>query len=269
VELSVRRRWGAGPVSLLWLHGFAGDGSGIDHLADALGPELSATCPDLPGHGESPLPPRAGGWEATLESLEPLLRGLPRPRLLAGYSQGGRMALALALRAPAELDGLYLESAAPGIADAAARALRAAEDEQLAQLLEREGLEAFLARWEEHPLLAGLRALPAPLASQFAARRRRQAPRGLAAALRALGQGAQPFFPPVGMRRLRVPAAVAAGNRDAKYADLARSLAGDLSASLHLPDCGHAPHLEAPAEIVSVLRALCARLGSAPRREPS
>ncbi len=258
-------RWGAGPVSLLWLHGFAGDGSGLDHLADALGPDLSATCPDLPGHGGSSPPPRAGGWEATLESLEPLLRALPRPRLLAGYSQGGRIALALASRAPAEVDGLYLESASPGIADADARARRAAEDEQLAQLLEREGLEAFLARWEEHPLLAGLRALPAPLASQLAARRRRQDPRGLAAALRALGQGAQPFLPPVGLRRLRLPAVVVAGARDAKYAGLAHSLSGDLAASLHLPDCGHAPHLEAPAEIASALRELCARLGGARR----
>lgn len=261
MELSARR-WGAGPVSLLWLHGFAGDGRGLDHLAGELGADLSATCPDLPGHGESPLPPRAGGWEATLESLEPILRAMSRPRLLAGYSQGGRIALALASRAPAEIDGLYLESAAPGIAEASARARRAAEDEQLAQLLEREGLEAFLARWEEHPVLAGLRALPAPLAAELAARRRRQDPRGLAAALRALGQGAQPFFPPAGLRRLRVPAAVAAGARDPKYADLARSLSGDLAASLHLLDCGHAPYLEMPAEVVSALRALCARLGA-------
>lgn len=265
MELNVRR-WGRGPVSLLWLHGFAGDGTGLDHLEPALGARVSASCPDLPGHGASPPPPPPpAAWDATLGALETLLRALPRPRLLAGYSQGGRLALALAVRAPDAADGLLLESAGPGIEDAGARAARAAEDEELARLLERDGLEAFLARWEGNPVLAGLRSLPAELAAQLAARRRRQSAAGLAAALRGLGQGAQPFVAPERLRRLRLPSAVVAGARDAKYAALARALAEPLGAPLRLLACGHAPHLEAPAEAAAELASLCARLATAPR----
>lgn len=269
MELSVRR-WGRGPVSLLWLHGFAGDGTGLDHLAPALGSVLTASCPDLPGHGASPPPPPPpGAWDATLEALEALLRALPRPRLLAGYSQGGRLALALASRAPDAADGLFLESAAPGIEDPRARAARVAEDEELARLLERDGLGAFLARWEENPVLAGLRSLPGSLAAELAARRRRQSAPGLAAALRGLGQGAQPFLPPDRLRALRLPATILAGARDARYAALARALAAQLAAPLRLVDCGHAPHLEAPAAAAGEIEALCARVAApVPLRAP-
>jgi len=244
-------RWGEGPVALLWLHGFTGDGRALDHLASELGHAFTASCPDLPGHGATAAPPPApAGWEGTLTALGRVLDALPRPRVVAGYSQGARLALALALRAPSALDGLLLESAAAGLADPDERRRRAADDEALATLLEAEGLEAFLARWERHPVLAGLAALPPPLAGALAARRRRHDPRGLAAALRAFGQGVQPVAAP---RPLGVPTIVLCGARDAKYAALAAALAPALGAELRRADCGHAPHLEAPATLVGAL----------------
>jgi 2-succinyl-6-hydroxy-2,4-cyclohexadiene-1-carboxylate synthase len=258
-------RWGDGPVALLWLHGFTGDGRALDHLAPATGHAFSATCPDLPGHGATAAPPPApAGWEDTLAALERVLETLPRPRVLAGYSQGARLALGLALRAGGALDGLLLESAAPGLADPDERRRRVAEDEDLATLLEVDGLEAFLARWRAHPVLAGLTTLPAPLADELAARRRRHDPRGLAAALRAFGQGVQPVLRP---RPVGVPALLLCGARDAKYTALARALAPALGAELRVADCGHAPHLEAPAVVAAALLDLHRRVtpASTPR----
>lgn len=253
-----RHRFGDGPASLLWLHGFAGDGRGLDHLAPALGGAFTVTCPDLPGHGRSGAPPPAPrGWADTLAALGETLGSLPRPRLLAGYSQGARLALALALTESTAVDALLLESASPGIADPRERARRAAEDEALAALLETAGLEAFLAHWERHPVLAGLASLPAPLADELAARRRRQDPHGLAAALRAFGQGVQP---PVAPRPLDVPAVVLCGAHDVKYTGLARDLALALGAELRCAPCGHAPHLEASTSVVEALLDLHRRI---------
>ena len=73
---------------------------------------------------------------------------------VVGYSMGGRVALHLALGAPERVAALVLESASPGIADAAQRAARVKSDEALADDIERLGIEAFVDRWEAQPLFA-------------------------------------------------------------------------------------------------------------------
>jgi 2-succinyl-6-hydroxy-2,4-cyclohexadiene-1-carboxylate synthase len=262
VELKLRA-WGEGPVPVLWLHGFAGDGGSFDGLRPALSSSVRATLPDLPGHGASdpPMEP-ATGWEETLTQLEAILRALPGPRLLAGYSMGARLALALALRAPDAVHALLLESGSAGLRDPAARAQRRAEDEQLAELALREGIAAFVARWEETKVLAGLKDLPEVTAAALRTRRLAQHPRGLAAALRAFGQGVQPQQWDA-LPALRCPAVVIAGALDTKYMALARGLAAALprATARIVEGSGHTPHLERPDAFATLVReaALLAR----------
>jgi 2-succinyl-6-hydroxy-2,4-cyclohexadiene-1-carboxylate synthase len=240
--------WGKGPPLAL-LHGFSGGGSAFDHLHDLLGARFRCVAPDLPGHGESP---PATGWDAALTDLG---AALPRePFFLAGYSMGARLALAFALRHPSSLRALLLESGSPGIESAAEREQRRAEDEQLAGLALREGVPAFVARWEEHPTLAGLRDLPAPLAGALRAHRLRNSAEGLASALRHLGTGEQPPLWDE-LPRLRVPTLLLAGERDAKFTAIARRMAERIPGArlLLLPSSGHSPHLEAPAAYVEAL----------------
>jgi 2-succinyl-6-hydroxy-2,4-cyclohexadiene-1-carboxylate synthase len=240
-------RWGRGATALLWLHGFTGDSSALGHLEPLLGEAVSAVCPDLPGHGQAAAwgQPGEGATERALDALLDLLRSLPRPRLLGGYSQGARIALLLAARAPDELDGLLCESGHSGLSGIA-RAQRAEEDERLALLLEEEGLGPFLARWESNPVLAGLLHLPAQLRRQLEERRRAQDPRGLALALRLFGQGSLPACCGE-LGRIRAPALLCAGEEDLRYTAHARSLAEALpEGRLRLFPCGHAPHLESP-----------------------
>jgi 2-succinyl-6-hydroxy-2,4-cyclohexadiene-1-carboxylate synthase len=113
---------------------------------------------------------------------------------------------------------------------------------------------AFIARWELHPTLATLRELPAPLAASLRERRLRNSAAGLASALRHLGAGAQPSLWDE-LPRLRCPILLVAGERDAKFADVARRMASAIpKARLSLvPSSGHAPHLEAPEEYASAL----------------
>ncbi len=234
--------WGKGPPLAL-LHGLTGAGSAFDHLRESLGARFRVTAPDLPGHGESS---QATGWDDTLEDLR---AALPRePFFLAGYSMGARLALAFALRHPPSVRALVLESGSPGIDKPAERERRRAEDEQLAGLALREGVPAFVARWEDHPTLAGLRDLPAPIAAALRERRLRSSAAGLASALRHLGSGAQPSLWDE-LQRLRIPTLLLAGERDAKFSGIARRMAERIPRArlLLLPGSGHSPHLEVPA----------------------
>ena len=223
----------------LLLHGFSGGPRSFAHLG------LDAVAPELPGHGESP---DATSWEDALRSLERLLD--PGPVVLAGYSMGGRLALALALRRPEQVARLLLESATAGIEDAQEREQRRGDDEALAAFVEERGVPAFVDRWEAHPTLASLR----PFAERLRPERLRHRASGLASALRHLGAGAQPsYWPRLG--ELRMPVDLIAGRRDEKFAGIARRLQERLPrAKLHLFDCGHAPHLEDPRRYLEVLR---------------
>jgi 2-succinyl-6-hydroxy-2,4-cyclohexadiene-1-carboxylate synthase len=200
----------------------------------------------LPGHGDAP---DAASWEACLDVLERLLD--PAPVLLAGYSMGARIALALALRRPERIARLVLESGTPGIEDESERAQRRRDDEGLAQLIEREGVPAFVERWERHPSLETLR----PFAAALRPDRLRHRASGLASALRQLGAGAQPSYWDA-LAGLDVNTVLLAGTRDDKFADLALRMHERLPrAELRLvPDCGHAPHLEQPDAFLGALR---------------
>jgi len=226
-------------MRLILLHGFTGGVRSFAHLG------LDAVTPELPGHGSTP---DAVSWDAALDSLAPLLE--PAPVRLAGYSMGGRIAVALALRHPQKVAQLVLASATAGIDDERERAQRRRDDETLADFIEERGVEAFVDRWEQHPTLASLR----PFAAQLRPERLSHRARGLASALRHLGAGAQPsLWAEIG--RLRMPVRILAGARDAKFAEIALRLHELIPQSeMRLLDCGHAPHLEKPDAFTEALR---------------
>jgi len=227
-------------VRPLVLHGFAGSGRTLLRYF----PE-EAVAPDLPGHGSAA---DATSWEAALDQIA---RCVASPATVFGYSMGARLALGLAFRHPEAVAQLVLESGTAGIADEAERSLRKAEDDALADFIERSGMERFVDRWEQHPTLASLR----PFAAQLRPERLSHRPKGLASALRHLGAGAQPSYWPE-LAKLRVPVRLIAGARDEKFAAIAQRM-GELlpRAQLSLiPDCGHAPHLERPQAFVEALR---------------
>ena len=88
---------------------------------------------DLPGHG------RNGGdaapWRFTFDAVEAEITALARdePLDLVGYSMGGRLALAYAVRNPGRVGRLVLESASPGLQTESERAARKESDEALAR----------------------------------------------------------------------------------------------------------------------------------------
>jgi 2-succinyl-6-hydroxy-2,4-cyclohexadiene-1-carboxylate synthase len=225
-------------LKTLVLHGFAGS-------ARAFAPFFAeGEAPDLPGHGGAA---DATSWDDALARLDP---GAGPVRIF-GYSMGARLALGLALRNPAAVSELILESGTAGIEDAGERARRKADDDELADFIEREGMEKFVDRWERRPTLASLR----PFAAQLRSERLAHRPTGLASALRHLGAGAQPSYW-ADLPGLDVPVRLITGGSDAKFTAFGRRMRELLprAALIPIPECGHAPHLERPQAFVEALR---------------
>lgn len=242
------QRWGRGETKALFIHGFAGTAGAFAHLEPLLGDLISARSVELPGHSGTPV----ASWDETIDALGALI---DEPTVLIGYSQGARLALGVAARFPQKIERLVLESCAPGFRRRHDRLMRRRADEALADLVLARGVESFVEYWEKLPLFAGLRTLPRVEQDALRARRVAHTAEGLAGALRALGQGAQPDLWPV-LQGLRVPTLLIAGAQDEKYARLTRKMSVDLPLAWRVifNDVGHAPHLECPERYAAEVR---------------
>jgi 2-succinyl-6-hydroxy-2,4-cyclohexadiene-1-carboxylate synthase len=240
---------GEGPPLVL-LHGFTGSVNTWAPLRAWLERSHRVVAIDLPGHGLSsaPVTPERYGLERFADDLVRVLDALAIERTaLLGYSMGGRAALRFARRHPGRLTALVLESTSPGIADAAARASRVRADEALADAIERDGVQAFVERWERLPLWDSQHSLPAEVRASLHAQRESNAPRGLANSLRGAGAGAD--LPMIGhLAEIAVPTLLIAGALDAAYVGHGRQMELELPRArlVVVPDAGHTVHLERP-----------------------
>lgn len=246
-------------VPVLLLHGFTGRGADWDPFRPALERLTRPVAVDLLGHGASdaPVDPARHAVERQAADLAAFLRadGLA-PAHVAGYSFGARVALRLAVDHPDVVRSLVLESPSAGIADATARSDRRAADERLAQLLEREGIAAFVDRWEALPLFAEEQTLPVEARRATRAERLRNDPRGLMASLRGAGQGAMvPLHD--ALPDIVLPVTVIAGALDQAGLPRAGSVAHAIPSArlVVVPDVGHAVHREAPMRFLRELAA--------------
>ena len=250
-------RRGCGPP-LVVLHGFTGSGRSMAGVAAALESEYEILAPDLPGHGRAVGGADDGGYrfDDCIDALAATLHACGHARAhWLGYSMGARLALACAVRHPGTVASLVLLAGRAGIEDAIEREARRAADDALAARLESQGIGPFVDEWLAQPLFASLQRLgPGFMASE---RRERlgNAPRELAASLRALGPAAQPpLF--ADLPRVRAPVLLVAGALDARFVATAHDLARRLPRAevCEIADAGHAAHLEQPAAFVAAVR---------------
>lgn len=231
------------------LHGFLGCGEDFAALLPAL--DRTAVAPDLPGHGAPPAPLTGEDFAAGIRAAtRTIANACAAPVHLAGYSMGGRIALAVAAEAPHLVRSLTLCSAHPGLASATEREARRTADAERATALERD-LEGFLDRWYRQPLFAPLRRREGFAAVR--ARRARGDASALARALRVYSTGAQPDLRP-SLTRTGPPVLYLSGSDDAKFAALGAELAA-LPRVTHrsLDGVGHAIPQEAPDALAAEL----------------
>jgi 2-succinyl-6-hydroxy-2,4-cyclohexadiene-1-carboxylate synthase len=240
---------GSGPPLVL-LHGFTGNAANWAPHLDAFSEHFTVYAIDIIGHGESDAPVDLTHYrmERAVDDLSALLDRLDLTSIaLLGYSMGGRVALHLALAVPERVGALALESASPGIADPDERAARVRADEALAASIERDGLAAFIDRWQRLPLFASQQRLPREVQQRQRTVRLANRPTGLANSLRGMGAGA---MTPVWDRleTFAAPTLLLAGALDAKYVGQGTAMAQLMprATRLVLPDVGHTTHLEAP-----------------------
>lgn len=244
-------RSGGQGTPLLLLHGFTGRGSSWASHLPALGRSHRTIVVDLLGHGRSDAPadPARYAIERQADDLAALARALEAQKAdVLGYSMGARIALRLALDHPAAVRRLVLESPSAGIADPVERDRRRAADEALAGTIERDGVAAFVDRWEGQPIFASHAALPAAARERLRRQRLGHTPGGLANALRGAGQGAMTQLHGR-LGKVRAPTLVVVGSLDPVGRERAAVVAGGIrGARLEVVEgAGHNPHLERPA----------------------
>ena len=244
------RSYGPDPARVVALHGFTLHGAMFERLAALIDGGLTA--PDLPGHGRTNVNPVT--MATAVDSVADVISGLNQKPVLLGYSQGGRIALHVALTYPDLIDGLVLVATSPGLDDRS-RQLRAAADDGLASRIERIGTERFIEEWLANPIVATDHVAPEIRAADKAMRLENTA-EGLAAALRGMGQAAVADSTSR-LAGLPMPTAFVAGTGDRKYTEEATAMA---EARGHRPDliedAGHNLILEAPAEVAAVVNQL-------------
>jgi 2-succinyl-6-hydroxy-2,4-cyclohexadiene-1-carboxylate synthase len=239
---------GEGPALLL-LHGFTGDVSTWEPFFDRWA-SFKLIRVDVIGHGrsDSPSEPARYSMAHAVEDLLAILDQLGvRQTALLGYSMGGRLALHIALAAPERLWALVLESASPGIADPKERKARVASDNVLADSIERDGLEAFVDRWQSQPLFSSQASLPPEVFEHQRRQRLASNPIGLANSLRGMGAGRQDYLISR-LPELSLPTLLIAGALDERYTALTNDMSQAIphSAVAIIQDAGHAAHLEQP-----------------------
>jgi 2-succinyl-6-hydroxy-2,4-cyclohexadiene-1-carboxylate synthase len=240
---------GQGPPVVL-LHGFTGSARSWGGLVEVLSPEFTTLAMDIVGHGLSDSPESLQHYRMpqVVDDLVQLLHvaGYERAAWL-GYSMGGRTALQVAARRPEAVSALVVESGSPGLPTAGERESRVASDEELAQRLERDGVEPFIDYWQSIPLFASQAALPRDVWNAQRAARLRNSVQGLASSLRGMGTGSQESLHGR-LADLRMPVLLIAGSLDIRYAEIAAQMAHVLpDATMQvIENAGHAAHLEQP-----------------------
>ncbi|MEC5424892.1 2-succinyl-6-hydroxy-2,4-cyclohexadiene-1-carboxylate synthase [Virgibacillus sp. C22-A2] len=230
---------------LVLLHGFTGSTTTWSEFVANWSNDLQIITIDLPGHGRTKTRTSKTMEECCKDLLE-LANHLNLDSFsLLGYSMGGRTALSFAMLYPEKISSLILESASPGLGEKSIRSHRIEKDEELAQKLEREGIESFVDFWEKIPLFHTQRSLPTEVLYKIREERSLQSAEGLAQSLRFMGTGIQPSWWEQ-LDQLSGPVLLLAGEHDEKFIDInklmeKRLYSGEL---VIIKGAGHAIHVE-------------------------
>jgi 2-succinyl-6-hydroxy-2,4-cyclohexadiene-1-carboxylate synthase len=239
-----------GPA-LVCLHGFLGTSSDWLSFAEEfvrLRPDAQILLPDLPGHGESASIPPDNFLERLLATLDSA--DIPRAAL-AGYSLGGRLGLAAAIRQPDRFPAFLGISTTAGIESHEERKSRCEADAKLATRLRQDSFEDFLRDWWSLPIFDSPKKKPA---ADFLVSRSTQNPAALAEVLEKWSPG---VLPSLWNELPGYPgdALLLAGEADSKYSLLVRRMAESFRSAQPqiLPGCGHRLLDEAPLELAEAV----------------
>ena len=139
-------------IPLIFIHGFTGSSGNWNTIRKSINKESFAI--DIPGHGKSIFNDIKENYtlDDFVVELFLLLNSLNINRInLCGYSMGGRLCLAFALKYPHIVNSLILESTSQGIEDLDMRQDRLTKDMELSMEIEND-YPTFIKNWENKAL---------------------------------------------------------------------------------------------------------------------
>lgn len=236
--------------TLVLFHGLLGDRQDWDEVITGL-EGINCLALDLPGHGHNHRV-QVASFEAFHQWLgDTLMTHSIRRYCLLGYSLGGRLALYHASRQPPGLEGLWLESAHPGL-PARERPARLAHDEQWAKRFEQQPLKDVLTDWYQQPVFADL---TEPQRRRQIQRRLANSGPAIASMLRSTSLGHQPSLWQW-LESTSLPVSYFSGRWDTKFHTLAAQLTMMAPRLRHITlEGGHNLHAEQPEMIAQQLNA--------------
>jgi len=227
------------PPSIVFVPGFMQRGEAWAPVADLISERYSSVLLDHRAHDR----------EGRLAEIAAAAADLAGPRVLCGYSLGGRLSLQAVLRSPESYAGLTTLGSSAGLESESDREARANADEQLASWMEHSEIDEVVEVWERQPLFADQS--EALIEAQRPGRRSFSGA-DLARLLRSAGQG---VTEPIWHRlpAFELPLLALAGSRDERYLAAAHRMA-DLAPrgrAEAIEDAGHAAHLQRPDAVAA------------------
>lgn len=242
--------------NLVCLHGFMGNGSDFQIVADSYPDHPTLLAPDFPDYSNEPLH-NDHPWAATLENLNRFIHDQSgnHPPVLLGYSMGGRIALEYVLKYQHLPGGLVLVGVSPGIENLEERTQRKIQDAELAANLMAQPLESFVNSWLEQPLLKSQNQIAEPYRTRMLKARYENNRQALAYGLTALGTGTMDSRWNQ-LREIQIPTLLVTGESDIKFSEIAASMVNHIPNATHkiIPDAGHAACFEKPLDFVQLLK---------------
>jgi len=244
-------------IPILFLHGFTGCAEDWSFIFDKLPSEFEPFAIDMPGHGKSSSPETLYFYSTDyiIKSINFILNYFKiKKTIIAGYSMGGRAALAYTINYPEKVDKLVLESSTAGIANEIERKQRRQRDNNLANSIEQNGIDDFINYWLSLPLFESLKNLPSNTYNKIVEKRKSNNKTGLANSLRGFGTGVMPDYWNK-LQNLKTKTLLISGGLDKKFTIINRKLSSQFPNTKHIiiKSSGHNVHLEKPQEFIIFL----------------
>lgn len=243
---------------LVFLHGFTGSKKTWAPIMEHLSTHFYCLAIDLIGHGES-ISPRDITEYSTEKQVKQVMQVIDQvigrhPFSLIGYSMGGRLALQFALVNQSRMTALILESASPGLEEQSERHIRKQADDELAQMIEEQGVYYFVDYWENIPLFRSQQQLSEAMRASIRQERLAQHPVGLANSLRGFGTGVMPSLWSK-LSEIQLPTLLITGSLDKKFVRIANQMTEQLSqvTTVSVENVGHAIHVENHTEFATIV----------------
>lgn len=247
------RDTGGDEFPLVLAHGFTGNSRNWALTAPALRERFRLISPDHRGHGPSDKPTSREEYDLDLlaDDLYKLLASIDvESCYLVGHSMGGMVAQLLTLAHPEMVHALVLVDTAAEIPRSLAAKERYQERQRLVKMAEEEGMEAVFEE-QLKSADAQVRANPA-----FVKTWREQFLMTSPAAYIGGANGMSTRRPVLGrLSEIKVPTLVVCGENDEPFLQPSKMIQEKIAGSelVIVPNCGHNPQIETPAEFNRIL----------------